>query len=165
MNPDVHRIIEITRRHYPLNDLQAEKLAVVAKQLSEQNKIHNLTALKTPEDIALLHFYDSLTLIDTGLFVNKTVVDVGCGGGFPSFPLAVCAKDCRIYANDSTAKKLAFVSETAKLAEIDNLYTLLGRAEELARTDHREGFDIAVARGVAALNILCELCLPLVKKG
>lgn len=160
-----NKIIELTQKYYPLTDSQEKKLSVVAERLTEMNRVLNLTALKTEEEIALLHFYDSLTLLHTGLFTDKSIIDVGCGGGFPSFPLAVCSEGCRVTANDSTAKKLRFVEETAKAAGIKNLYTLCARAEELAYTDRRESFEIAVARGVARLNMLCELCLPLVKKG
>jgi len=161
----LNKIIEITNKYYPLTELQSEKLSIVSERLTEMNGQLNLTALKTDEEIAILHFFDSLTLLKTGLFIGKNVIDIGCGGGFPSFPLAVCSDKCIITANDSTAKKLNFVTETAKAAGITNLNILFGRAEEIARTKKRESYDIAVARGVARLNVLCELCLPLVKKG
>lgn len=161
----MNEIIEITNKYHTLTESQAEKLSVVSECLVKMNKVLNLTALKSDEEIALLHFYDSLTLLNTGLFVNKNIIDVGCGGGFPSFPIAVCSENCKVTANDSTAKKLRFVEETAKSAGIDNLSILCQRAEEIARTKKRETYDISVARGVARLNILCELCLPLVKKG
>lgn len=161
----MNKTIEITNQYYPLTHEQAEKLTVVSERLTAMNGVLNLTALKTDEEIAILHFYDSLTLIKTGLFKNKKVIDIGCGGGFPSFPLAVASENCSVTANDSTLKKLHFVEETAKAAGIGNLSILPGRAEEIAASAKRESFDIAVARGVARLNILCELCLPLVKKG
>ncbi|MBO4452655.1 MAG: 16S rRNA (guanine(527)-N(7))-methyltransferase RsmG [Clostridia bacterium] len=146
---------------------QSKKLDVIAENLCEKNKVMNLTAITDEKGVALLHFWDSLTLIDTGLFTNgKKVIDVGCGAGFPSLPLAVCAPGCSVTANDATAKKLAFVLDTAKSAGIENLDILNGRAEELAcDSDLRESFDIAVSRGVARLNVLCEWCLPFVKAG
>ncbi|OGO89721.1 MAG: 16S rRNA (guanine(527)-N(7))-methyltransferase RsmG [Clostridiales bacterium GWF2_36_10] len=161
----MNKIIEITNKYYPLTSSQAEKLSIISEKLTEMNGVLNLTALKTDEEIAILHFFDSLTLLKTGLFTGKSIIDIGCGGGFPSLPLAVCSDKCTVTANDSTAKKLNFVEETVKTIGITNLKTLFGRAEEIARTQKRESFDIAVARGVARLNILCELCLPLVKKG
>ena len=161
----MNNIIEITNKYYPLTEEQTEKLTVVSERLTAMNGVLNLTALKSDEEIAILHFFDSLTLIKTGLFKNKSVIDIGCGGGFPSFPLAVCSENCTVTANDSTLKKLNFVEETARTAGIKNLSVLPGRAEEIAASSKREAFDIAVARGVARLNILCELCLPLVKKG
>lgn len=144
---------------------QAERLSVICDRLDEMNGVLNLTALKTPEDIAMLHLFDSLTLLTTGLFQKgKSVIDVGCGGGFPALPLAACT-ECDVTANDATAKKLLFVQSTADAAGV-KIRTLCGRAEELTRTDgHREAFDIAVSRGVARLNVLCEWCMPFVKVG
>lgn len=161
----MNKIIEIVNKYHPLSESQSHKLTIISEKLTEMNGVLNLTALKTDEEIAVLHFWDSLTLLKTGLFSGKSVIDVGCGGGFPSLPLAIFSDRCTVTANDSTAKKLHFVEETAKAADILNLNTLFGRAEEIARIAKRESYDIAVARGVARLNILCELCLPLVKIG
>ena len=57
-----------------------------------------------------------------------------------------------------------FISETSALLGLENVECVAARAEEAA-TEYREGFDIAVSRAVARLNVLCELCLPLVKVG
>lgn len=149
-----------------LTERECQALDIIGNRLRDTNEVMNLTALTDEKGVALLHFWDSLTLIDTGLFKDASVIDVGCGGGFPSLPLALCSENCVITSNDSTAKKLAYVAETASAAGIDNLKTLCGRAEELSRTKaHRETYDIAVARGVARLNVLCEWCLPFVKVG
>lgn len=158
---------EITRKYrVSLTDPECESFEIIGKQLRDTNELMNLTALTDEKGVGLLHFWDSLTLLDTGIFNEKTVIDVGCGGGFPSLPLALCAKSCFITSNDATAKKLNFVAETAKKAGIENLNTLCGRAEELAlKKEYRESFDVAVARGVARLNVLCEWCLPFVKNG
>lgn len=160
-------IIDITKKYssFPLNEVQETQLAKVAECLKRIEGSLNVTDLKTDEEIALLHFADSLTPLSTGLFKNKKVIDVGCGGGFPTFPLAVGAPDCHFTALDSTAKKLRFVEETAREAGIDNITTLCARAEEAGKGEHREEYDIAVSRGVARLNVLCEWCMPLVKKG
>ncbi len=158
---------EWTRTYLPCLPKETyDRLSVIASCLLEANRSLNLTSLTAPEEIALLHFYDSLTLLQTGLFSgSQSVLDVGCGGGFPSLPLAACTA-CRITANDATAKKLHFVEETAIAADIRNLRTLCGRAEELGRNSaYRERFDLAVSRGVARMNILCEWCLPFVAVG
>ena len=145
----------------------ALRLQKIGGMLIEKNKVMNLTAITDEKGVALLHIYDSLTLADTGLFDGaKSVIDVGCGGGFPSLPLAVYLPECTVTANDATAKKLAFVAEAAAEAGCNNLLTLCGRAEELSRLpEYREKYDIAVSRGVARLNVLCEWCLPFVKPG
>lgn len=158
---------EITKKYRPsLTESECDSLDIIGNELVKTNAVMNLTALTDEKGVGLLHFWDSLTLIDTGLFKGKRVIDVGCGGGFPSLPLALCASDCVIVSNDATAKKLNYVAETAKKANINNLQTLCGRAEELSvLPENREKFDIAVARGVARLNVLCEWCMPFVKNG
>lgn len=144
---------------------ELEALELIGSSLASTNEKFNLTSLTDEKSVSLLHFWDSLKLLDTGLFAKAKVIDVGCGGGFPSLPLALCAPDCEIFANDATEKKLIFVSETARKAGITNLKTLPGRAEELSRRkEYRAGFDISVSRGVARLNVLCEWCLPFVKQ-
>ncbi len=157
----------LTKEYRPaLTERECKALDIIGEELKNTNAVMNLTALTDEKGVGLLHFWDSLTLIDTGLFNNKSVIDVGCGGGFPSLPLALCAKTCHITSNDATAKKLNYVAETAKKAGIENLDTLVGRAEELSvLPQYRENFDIAVARGVARLNVLCEWCMPFVKVG
>lgn len=158
-------VIEILKANSPVGlDSETEKrLAVIAERLQSENKKYNLTALTADEDIALLHFADCLQLLKCAHFAGKDVIDIGCGGGFPALVLAA-ATTARVTALDSTAKKLRFVAETAAAAEMTNIVTLYGRAEELA-ADNGEGFDIAVSRGVTRLNALCELCLPYVKLG
>ncbi len=158
---------ELTKKYRPtLTEQECASLDVIGKCLKEKNEVMNLTALTDEKGVGLLHFWDSLTLLDTGLFKNADVIDIGCGGGFPSLPLALCSENCTVTSNDATAKKLDYVAETAREAGISNLKTLCGRAEELTHeVKHREKYDIAVARGVARLNILCEWAMPFVKVG
>ena len=158
---------ELTKKYRPsLTDKECASLDIIGNCLCEKNEVMNLTALTDEKGVALLHFWDSLTLLDTGLFKNANVIDIGCGGGFPSLPLALCSENCNITSNDATLKKLDYVAETAKKAGLDNLKTLCGRAEELTHeVKYREKFDIAVARGVARMNILSEWCMPFVKVG
>lgn len=160
-------IIDITKKYAPfsLTEKQEAQFAKVAECLKRIEGNLNVTDLKTDDEIALLHFVDSLSPLSTGLFKGKKVIDVGCGGGFPLFPLAICAEDCDFTGLDSTAKKLRFVEDTALEAGISNVATLCARAEEAGKGEHREKYDIAVSRGVARLNVLCEWCMPLVKKG
>lgn len=163
----MNNIIDITKKYSPITftEKQEKQFFTVAECLKRIEGSLNVTDLKTDEEIALLHFVDSLSPLKTELFNKKSVIDVGCGGGFPTFPLAICAPDCSFTGLDSTAKKLKFVSDTASEAGIENIATLCARAEEAGKGEHREKYDIAVSRGVARLNVLCEWCLPLVKKG
>ena len=132
--------------------------------LREENEKYNLTAVTDMEGVILLHFADSLmgaTLIPEG----ATVLDVGCGAGFPSLPLALCRPDISLTATDATAKKIAFVEMAAEKMGLSNLRAVVGRAEVLGRGEWRDSFDIVTARAVAALPMLCELCAPFCRVG
>ena len=140
---------------------KGEKFAILFEELIAFNSITNVTAITECEDVALRHFADSLTAVDK-IPVGASVIDVGCGGGFPTLPLAIVRPDLAITALDSTAKKLVFVESMAKKLSL-NVKTLAARAEEIPEC--RESFDVATSRAVARMNLLTELCLPLVKVG
>jgi len=94
------------------------------------------------------------------------VIDVGCGAGFPTLPLAIFRPDISVTALDGTAKRISYVAETAKMLGLGNVNAVSGRAEELAGTkEYREKFDLATARAVASLPVLSELCIPFVRVG
>lgn len=146
-------------------DEAAAKFAVLYQNLVEFNSHTNLTAITDEAGVILRHFADSLTAAPYIGEKPLKILDVGCGGGFPTLPLALVRPDCRYFALDSTAKKLTFVEQTAKLLSLP-ITTLPARAEEIAVTPaHRERYDLVVSRAVARLPMLCELCLPFVKTG
>ncbi len=132
--------------------------------LNETNKLYNLTAVTSEEGVCALHFADSLTVARYPN-ENGTLLDIGCGAGFPSLPIAIVRRDVTVNAVDSTAKKVAFSSRFASENGIDNFTSSAARAEELAKTSKRESYDTVTARAVARLNILSELALPFVKVG
>lgn len=143
------------------------RLSALADLLLEENQKVNLTALRTPEAVWLLHFADSLLFADLAAGTGaKTAVDVGCGGGFPLLPLALALPDTAFYGLDATKKKLAFVARAAGALGLSNVTPLSGRAEELSRQKElRDALDLAVARAVAPLAALAEYCLPFVRVG
>lgn len=150
---------------FVLTDEQKEQMFLLSDALYETNKIMNLTAITDEKGMILRHIVDSL-LISGHISAGSTVVDIGCGAGFPTLPLAVLRPDLQICAIDSTEKKIDFVKSTAELLGLENVHTVCGRAEELAHLPkYREKFDFATARAVAALPVLCELTLPFVKLG
>ena len=143
----------------------AERLFALTERMLEVNAHMNLTAITDMEGIILKHYADSLTIAPY-IPDNASVIDVGCGAGFPSLPLAIARPDLRITAFDSTAKRIHYISETAEMLGIRNITAITARAEELALDpEYRERFDISCARAVARLNVLSELCIPLVKPG
>lgn len=147
------------------SDVQAEKLFELTERMLEVNKNMNLTAITEQGAIILKHYADSLT-VSRFIPQDSSVIDVGCGAGFPTLPLAIFREDLKIIAVDSTAKRIDYVNETAKTLGLDNVTAITARAEELGKSaDYRKKFDVATARAVANLSVLSELCLPLVKVG
>ena len=149
----------------PLTNGKAEKLFELTLHMLEVNKCLNLTAIKEEKAIILKHYADSL-MISRYIPENSTVIDVGCGAGFPSLPLAIFRDDLKITALDSTAKRINYVNSTSELLDLKNLTAIAARAEDMANnSEYRGKFDLATARAVASLPILTELCLPFVKIG
>lgn len=130
-----------------------------------ENEKYNLTAITDIDKIILNHYADCVTLA-AKLKKGATVIDVGCGAGFPSLPLAIVRPDLKITAMDSTAKRVNYVSETAKMLGLDNLTAVTMRAEDGGKDPtYREKYDYATARAVAEMRVLSELTLPFVKVG
>lgn len=140
------------------------QLQQYAKLLLETNKVMNLTAITDPKDVATLHFLDCAALLTLADFHGKTVVDVGTGAGFPGMPLRLVEPTIRLTLLDSLGKRVNFLQTVCDDLGLADVACIHGRAEEFA-AEHRETFDLAVSRAVAALPVLCELCLPLVKPG
>ena len=140
----------------------SEKFETLSRLLIEENSKYNLTAIKDEELILPLHFADCLLGMEY-IPEGASVIDVGCGGGFPTLPLAIVRSDLKITAMDSTEKKLGFVDLVCRELGLKNVKTLVGRAEDHGKdAKYREKFDVACARGVSRLNILSELCMPFV---
>lgn len=140
------------------------RLEEFSRLLLEKNQVMNLTAITEPDSVATLHLLDSLSLLPLADFAGKTVVDVGTGAGFPGVPLAIALPECRVTLLDSLNKRIEFLRESCGALGLTEVDCLHARAEEFAAA-HREEFDFAVSRAVAALPVLCELCLPMVKVG
>ncbi len=141
----------------------SDKLQNMLRRLQEVNAHTNLTAIKDEDGILFKHIADSLKIAPL-IPQNSKILDVGCGGGFPSLPLAIARPDIFVVALDSTEKKVDYVRESAQILGLTNLSTLHGRAEDLAHDlSLRESFDTVTARAVAPLPILAELCLPFLK--
>ena len=140
----------------------SEKFEILSRLLIEENSKYNLTAIKDEELVLPLHFADCLLGMEY-IPEGASVIDVGCGGGFPTLPLAIVRGDLKITAMDSTEKKLGFVDLVCRELGLKNVKTLVGRAEDHGKdAKYREKFDVACARGVSRLNILSELCMPFV---
>lgn len=144
-----------------------EKFYDLTNIMLETNEHMNITAITGIDAIIARHYADSLLMLKVEIEKGEEICDVGCGGGFPSFPLAIARPDIKILGIDSTEKKVAYVNDTAKKLGLENLKAISGRAEDLAaaKGEYRERFDVVCARAVAALPMLSELCIPFVKMG
>lgn len=148
-----------------LKDGRAGQFAALYGSLVAANEKFNLTSIISAEEAAVKHFADSL-LGESAFPAGAKTIDVGAGAGFPSLPLAIARPDLMITALDSTAKKLDYIAETAGKLGLSNIKTANLRAEKAGDDPcFREKYKACCARAVAALPVLCELCLPLVETG
>ena len=147
-----------------INVNNCEKFYNYMNLLIEWNEKINLTAITKPEDIIEKHFLDSLS-IQKYIKENDKIIDVGTGAGFPGIPIAITTKT-NITLLDSLNKRVKFLNEVKENLNLDNVETIHGRAEEVAKMNkYREKFNIATSRAVAPMNVLLEYLLPFVKVG
>lgn len=149
-----------------LNDIQINQFDIYFQMLVEWNDKINLTALTNKEDVYLKHFYDSITATFYYDFTKELhICDVGAGAGFPSIPIKICFPHLKVTIIDSLNKRIGFLNQLATELEIDQVHFHHGRAEDFGSNPRfREKFDVVMARAVARMSVLSELCLPFSKK-
>ena len=135
-----------------------------AEILVEYNQKVNLTAITDPEGVEDKHFADSLLLANLPETAGK-LVDVGTGAGFPGVVAKIFKPELQLTLMEPTGKRVEFLKYVCAQLGLSGVEFAKERAEEAARKVWREQFDVATARGVAALPMLSEYCLPLVKVG
>ena len=147
-----------------LTQNQINKFKIYYEYLIEYNKHTNLTSITTKEDVYLKHFYDSCLLTKTIDFNNiDTMLDIGCGAGFPGIVIKILFPNIKLTLLDSNNKKTKFCESLSTLLELDNVEIVNKRAEEYI-IEKREYFDIVSARAVKNLPVLIELSIPYVKQ-
>ncbi len=143
-----------------------DRLIVFMEHLKYWNTKMNLTAIEDDQDIVVKHFLDSMSILPYIPAAAKTFIDIGTGAGFPGIPVKIARPDLEVTLLDSLAKRISFLKGAAELLSLTGIYALHGRAEDYGQNKlFRESFDVASARAVAPLNVLCEYCLPFVKIG
>lgn len=163
--PDIQALLRAGLAQLGLSPDTAPQLERYGQLLTEKNQVMNLTAITDPVEVAQKHMLDCAALLGAARFQGKSVIDVGSGAGFPGLVLKLCEGCIDLTLLDSLQKRVDWLEEAAQALGV-SVTALHGRAEELGKTPElREQFDIATARAVADLRILCELCLPLVKVG
>ena len=146
-----------------LSEERRQKLCDFGNAVIEQNKVMNLTAITEPAQVAKLHLLDSLTVLTLQDLKNKTVIDVGCGAGFPGVPLKIACPEMKLTLLDSLGKRMTWLETILPQLGV-TARCVTARAEEYVPSC-RESFDFATSRAVARLNILLELTAPYVKVG
>lgn len=147
-----------------------ERTSMLVKYMDmilEKNQYINLTAVRDRDEALQKHIADSLSCDFMEEYeAAENVIDIGTGAGFPGVPLAIVSPDKKFTLVDSLNKRLRIIDELTGELGIKNITTVHGRAEDVGKSkEHREQYDICVSRAVAGLDVLCEWCLPLVKKG
>ena len=151
-----------------LTDTQLGQFKTYYEMLVEWNEKINLTAVTEIEEVYLKHFYDSITpLFYADIDEGASLCDVGAGAGFPSIPMKFIRPDLKITIVDSLNKRINFLNELTAELGLDKIHLVHDRAETFGnhKADARHMFDVVTARAVAQLNVLSELCLPLVRTG
>ena len=146
-----------------LSETTVDTLCAFGQAVVKQNEVMNLTAITEPEAVAKLHLLDSLTVLTTADLKGKTLIDVGCGAGFPGVPIAIACPKAKITLLDSLGKRMNWLETVLPQLGV-SARCITARAEEAAG-EYREKFDYATSRAVARLNILLELTAPYVRVG
>lgn len=156
---------DLLKLNIDLSPKMEEAFKTYYDYLVEYNNSVNLTAITDLEGVYYKHFYDSLTL-SLALDFNKPLkcIDVGAGAGFPSIPNAIVFPNLDVTIIDALNKRIVFLESLIKKLGLSNAKAIHARAEEFAKSNQAPA-DIVVARAVARLNILAELCIPLVRVG
>ncbi|EOT26219.1 16S rRNA (guanine(527)-N(7))-methyltransferase RsmG [Enterococcus saccharolyticus] len=157
---------ELRTQGITLNQTQLEQFERYYELLVEWNEKMNLTAITEKKEVYLKHFYDSITLaLSVPLNEQASLCDVGSGAGFPSIPLKIVFPELKITIVDSLNKRITFLQTLVNELGLNGVSLFHDRAETFGQNPaHRAAYDYVTARAVARLNVLTELCLPLVKK-
>ncbi len=151
---------ELEKNNISITQEQIDKLNKYKKYLQEQNKLYNLTALITDEDIYLKHFYDSIIISKYYDFKKiESLADIGTGAGFPGVVLKIFFPDLKIFLVDSNNKKIKFLNDVIKMLDLKNITAIHSRIEELSIKS-----DVVIARAVGSISYLAELSYNVYQK-
>jgi 16S rRNA (guanine527-N7)-methyltransferase len=147
---------------------QRQSFHLYYQDLVAWNARFNLTAITDEKGVQIRHFLDSLSclLAIRNAERRQSLIDVGSGAGFPGLPLKIVYPSLRLTLLEATGKKTTFLHHIVDLLDLREVNIIHARAEQLGHDPaHRERYDWAVARAVAAMPTLAEYLLPLCHLG
>lgn len=147
----------------PLEEEKVDTLCAFGTAVVKQNEVMNLTAITESSAVAKLHLQDSVSVLKCADLRGKTLIDVGCGAGFPGVPLKIACPEMKLTLLDSLGKRVHWLETVLPTVGVE-AECVTARAEEAA-VQRRESYDFASSRAVARLNVLLELTAPFVKVG
>lgn len=154
---------ELEKLNIKLTEIQKQQLLKYYDYLVEYNSHTNVTSITDKESVYLKHFYDSILLSQTIDFNNiESMLDIGCGAGFPGLVLKIVFPHIKLTLLDSNNKKTTFCKNLIDiLNSVENVEVINNRAEEFI-SERREYYDLVTARAVKNLPVLIELSIPFV---
>lgn len=135
-----------------LSHAQIEQLSLFILLIQKWNKIYNLTAINTVDEMIKLHIIDSLAILPVVL--GERIIDIGTGAGLPGIPLAIACPDKQFMLLDSNAKKTRFVQQAIVELKLTNVSVLHQRVESY-RPELL--YDTAITRAFASLQDIIKL--------
>tara|TARA_Y100000768_G_scaffold316682_1_gene251782 strand:+ start:964 stop:1653 length:690 start_codon:yes stop_codon:yes gene_type:complete len=148
------------------NPNQLERLDKFAELIYFENKKYNLTGLKNVKDIKNVLISESIRAINypnLNLTDSIKVIDIGTGAGIPGIPLKIVKDDVNLTLVDSNNKKCDFLKMVSSKLNISTK-VICSRIEDLAHNnDHREKYDLCLARALSNISTLNEFALPFLK--
>ncbi len=154
--------MEIVLKYFSdFTDVQMKQLEALKSLYEEWNAKINVISRKDTGNFYERHVLHSLAIAAVADFADGSkVIDIGCGGGFPSVPLAVFFPETQFLAVDSINKKLTVLKEVATSIGLKNITTQHTRVEDI----QNKTFDFAMSRAVAPLKDLWKWAKPLISK-
>jgi 16S rRNA (guanine527-N7)-methyltransferase len=153
---------ELIKRYFPeITEQQEAQFEALGALYEEWNTRINVVSRKDMEHLYTRHILHSLAIAKVCQFeAGAKVIDIGCGGGFPSVPLAILFPEVEFVGVDSIGKKIRVVEGVRDGAKIENLRALNCRAESVG-----EKFDYVVSRAVTEMARFMPWAWPLLRKG
>ena len=153
----------------PLTPSQVDTFRRYHRELERANRRVNLTSVADWQRVQAVHYLDSLSVLSVippALLRSGRLADVGSGAGLPGLPLRFVIPSLRVTLVEATGKKADFLRGLSEALGLCGVAVRDCRAETLGRDPAaREAFDVVTARGVARMNTLAELTLPLSRVG